>query len=182
MTRSLLIALVLAASVSAMAQVHPPDPFPEPYRQQKRHMILNGPYNIYAANVIIDGVTMAPEYVTDDRGPAFWAADSNICSVSIAYEATRLIAVFVQGDSWPLANFDGITYTYSPLDSRVITGFTVERDADRTALSIRPNRVEWVYASSEFNPFAGGPGGMFRPAGEPLGAKLNGIYNLGGFR
>ena len=77
MTRFLLIALVLAVSVSAMAQVHPPDPFPEPYRRIPRHLILDGPYNIYAANVSVDGVTVSADTLT---------------AMSVVYDATQVVA------------------------------------------------------------------------------------------
>lgn len=132
-------------------------------------------YHIHNVSELITGVTTV-SYLTDDRGPGWWAVGSDIFSASLTYDTRMLEKIQVNGYSWPLvADADHIAYEMSAVDSSLIAGFTLKRVTEMTALSIKANRVEWFYLSSTFDPDADVANGLWLVQGQPLGAIMNGV-------
>jgi hypothetical protein len=124
---------------------------------------------------LITGITDVV-YLTDDRGPGWWAVGSDVFSASLTYPTRMLEKVQVNGYSWPLvADAGHVAYEYRDDDSTMLAGFTLRRSTAMTALSVKANRVEWFYLSSEFNPEADVANGLWPVRAEPVGAVFNSV-------
>lgn len=196
--------VMLFAFTKAFA--HPPETLPEPYSWIPRNLIVKDA--IYSATAVIDDATLSgvqverltgsdgsvdnadgehthhiygatdSVFLTDDRGPGWWLADSEVFSASLTYRTRLLEQIKVNGYSWPLV-MDGnhIAYQYRDDDSTMIAGFTIRRTAAMTAMAERNCRVEWTYLSSEFEPDAEVANGLWPVRGEPDGAVFNSVMN-----
>ena len=208
--RTLLFFVVVCAASSLRA--HPPELRPSPHSWIPRHLIvkdaiysataviddatltgshirdLTGGGTIelhkHPPEISADDIVSPTELprLTDDRGPGWWAADSEVFSVSLAYPARHLDRITVQGYQWPLVvDGDHVSYDYSDMDSIAVIGFTLRRDSALCGKSIRPNRVEWAYQSVDYNPELRRELGFAPLMCEPPEACLNGVMQLGGY-